>query len=58
MITFHSVVWKPRYKKLGTSTNYIIRKALYGDHGIINYKFLLNSEDHIYSYKLRDRFPA
>ena len=43
METDYRVVWKPRYKKLAINTNHIIRNALYGDQGKINYKlFLLN----------------
>ena len=35
-----SIVWKPRYKKLGISTNYITRSALYGDQDKINYELI------------------
>ena len=42
-MSVYRVVWKPRYGKLGITTDHNIRTALYGDQDKINYKlFLLN----------------
>ena len=49
METVYRVIWKPRYKKLGISTTFIIRTALYEDQEKINYKYFYAIRD--YSYK-------